>query len=309
MKLFDLHCDTATECEKSGSSMVSNVLHWDHTRATSLYDISRQITVVYIPDETTENDAWSYALRVFSFIRSQNIPIIRTTDDLRFIPHGILLAVENGKLIGNDLSKLSHPSMQEVVYITLTWNGVNRIGNGALSGEKDGLTSFGCEAVREMIRLGILPDVSHLNERGFWDVARLSEGHPLLASHSNSYAVHPHPRNISDRQFTAIRDSGGLIGINLCDAHLGKHSFGQLERHIDHFWSLGGEDTVALGMDLDGTPIPAEWGGVEVAYRLYEYFLQLNYPQELIDKLFFENSYSFFMKTLTRREKCIRIGS
>ena len=309
MKLFDLHCDTATECEKLNYSMQSNPLHWDFSRISTLSESSRQITAVYIPDETTEKDAWSYALRVFSFIRSQNIPLISTADDLRFVPHGILLAVENGKLIGNDLSKLSHPSMHDVVYITLTWNGINRIGNGALSGKKDGLTPFGCEAVREMIRLGILPDVSHLNERGFWDVAELSEGYSLLASHSNSYTIHQHPRNVTDLQFTAIRDSGGLLGVNLCDAHLGKHSFGQLERHIDHFWSLGGEETVALGMDLDGTPIPSEWGGVEVACRLYEYFLMKGYPQELIDKLFFENSYSFFMKTLTRRKKCIRIGT
>ncbi len=309
MKLFDLHCDTATECEKHGFSMQSNPLHWDYSRVSSFTECSYQITAVYISDETTEEDAWSYALRVFSFIRSQNIPIIKSADDLRFIPHGILLAVENAKLIGNDLSKLSHFSMKNVVYITLTWNGINRIGNGALSGEKKGLTRFGHEAVREMLRVGILPDVSHLNEQGFWDVAELSDGHPILASHSDSYAVHQHPRNISDRQFAAIRDSDGLVGLNLCDAHLGKHSFGQLERHVDRFWSLGGEDHVALGMDLDGTPIPTEWGGVEVACRLYEYFLQKGYPQELIDKFFFKNSYSFFTKTLTRREKCIRIGT
>ena len=289
--------------------MYANTLHWDFSRASSVARSSYQIAAVYISDDTSEKDAWSYALRVFSFIRSQNIPIIRSADDLRNIPHGILLATENGKLIGNDLARLSHPSMQDVVYITLTWNGVNRIGNGALSGVKDGLTPFGRNVVSEMLQLGIQPDVSHLNERGFWDVTELFDGYPIMASHSNSYTVHQHPRNVTDRQFFAIRDSGGLIGLNLCDLHLGKHSFGQLERHVNHFWSLGGEENVALGMDLDGTPIPREWGGVEVAYRLYEYFLQEGYPQELIDKLFFENSYSFFMKTLTRRKKCIRIGT
>ncbi len=309
MKLFDLHCDTATECEKHSLSLLSNPLHWDFSRATSLFESSYQITAVYISDETPDEDAWSYASRVLSFIQAHRMPIIRSSHDLEMYPHGILLAIENGKVIGSDLTKLEELSSMGVVYITLTWNGCNRIGNGALSGERAGLTSFGKQVVQNMIHVGILPDVSHLNERGFWDVLELADGHAILASHSDSYSVHPHPRNITDEQFMAIRGSGGLVGLNLCDTHLGAHSFEQLEAHLDHYLCLGGENTVALGMDLDGTPIPKEWGGVGIAVRLYEYFLSKGYTQTLIDKLFFENSYSFFMKTLTRREKCIKIGS
>lgn len=309
MKLFDLHCDTLTECEKHRLSMLSNPLHWDFKRACSLFTSSVQIAAIYVPDQTADKDAWDYVQRILSFLQKQSLPVIRTSNDLLLHKHGILIAIENGKGIGRDLSRLSTLALSGIVYITLTWNGSNSLGNGCLSGVHEGLTDFGKEAVSEMYRVGILPDISHLNQAGFWDVAALSNGRPLLASHSNSAAVHTHPRNLTDEQFLTIRQSGGLVGLNLCKEHLGEHSFEQIERHLSHFWELDGIKTVALGMDLDGTDIPTEWKGIEVAPRLYEYLLSKQYPEKWINDLFFENSYAFFMKTLTSREKCIRIGT
>jgi len=309
MKLFDLHCDTATECEKQGVSLVSNSLDWDFLRASKLFSSSVQATAVYIPDDMNEEDAWSYALRVFSFIDGQSVPIFKCDEDFYEKPHGIVLAVENGKAIGDDLSRIAVLASMGVKYITVTWNGSNRLGHGALSGKTEGLTVFGKAAVAEMLRYGIYPDVSHLNEAGFWDVAKLSQGLPMLASHSDSMAVHAHPRNLTDDQFRAVRDSGGLVGLNLCKEHLGCHSFEQFERHFVKYLELDGENTVALGMDLDGTPVPKTWHGVEVAVRLYDRLLSKGYAQALVDALFYENSLAFFTKSLTSREKCIRIGT
>ncbi len=309
MKLFDLHCDTLTECEKLSCSLYSNTLHWDFKRASSLFASCVQIAAIYISDHMTEEDAWEYVQRVLLFLEKQPVPVLRASNDCILRRHGVLLAVENGKLIGHELSRLSTLASLGVVYITLTWNGSNAIGNGCLSGSDAGLTDFGKNAVREMLHVGILPDVSHLNQAGFWDVFELSDGRPILASHSNSAAVHAHPRNLTDEQFSVIRQSGGLVGLNLCKDHLGEHSFEQLERHLVHFLELDGASTVALGMDLDGTDIPAEWNGVEVAVRLYDYLLSRQYPEPLIEALFFENSHAFFTKTLTSREKCIRIGT
>lgn len=309
MKLFDLHCDTATECEKRGLSLRSNSLHWDFDRACSLFTSSVQIAAIYIPDPTPEEDAWNDVQRVLSFLRREDIPTVYTANDLLTRSHGILPAIENGKAIGRDLTRLSALASRGIVYITVTWNGSNALGNGCLSGDDAGLTAFGKEAVKEMHRVGILPDVSHLNPAGFWDVAELSSGHPLLASHSDSFAVCAHPRNLTDEQFSVIQKSGGLVGLNLCREHLGVHSFEQIERHLVHFWELDGCQTTALGMDLDGTELPCDWNGVEVAVRLYEYLLGKQYPETLIRALFFENSHAFFTKTLTSREKCIRIGT
>ncbi len=309
MKLFDLHCDTLTECEKSGQSIRSNNLHWDFDRASTLFASSFQITAVYSPDGQTDEDAWKYFQRILSFMNTQSLPVVRTATDLSQFRHGVLLAVENGNVIGHDLSKIKMLASLGCVYVTLTWNGSNAIGNGCLSGKVEGLSAFGRQAVADMLRVGILPDTSHLNRAGFWDVVELSGGHPLLASHSDSDAVHAHPRNLTDEQFAAICQSGGLVGLNLCKDHLGTHSFEQIERHFAHYLDMDGESGVALGMDLDGMTLPEEWHGIEVAKRLYDYLLSRRYPQDLIDGLFFKNSYAFFTKALTRREKCIRIGS
>ncbi len=312
MQLFDLHCDTATVCEQHRYSLFDNPFHFDTKRASSYFDRCIQTAAIYIPDETPAHDAWTYFQRTFSYLKTTNKgewTVIDSPQTLTMCRYGFLLAVENGIVIGHDLKKIRELAIAGVTYITLTWNGSNLIGNGCLSTSKSGLTSFGKTAVSDMYRYGILPDVSHLNEAGFWDVVDLSDGRSFIASHSVSDAVHSHPRNLSDAQFRAVCESGGLVGLNLCFEQLGEQTFEQIERHAYHFWSLDGHQNVVLGMDLDGTVLPDEWNGIEAAARLYEYFLQRSYPQELIDALFFKNSYSFFMKSLTSKDKCIRIGA
>ncbi len=309
MKLFDLHCDTLTACLSKRQSLWQNTLHWDVNRACKLFERSFQIAAMYIEDNMNETDAWNEVLRIFSFLKSQQVPVVQHPNDMRDLQCGVLLAVENGAAIGCDLSKLRKLAEMGVVYITLTWNGSNAIGNGCLSKYTDGLTPFGKNVVREMLRLGLLPDVSHLNESGFWDVVELSDGRPILASHSVSAAVYSHPRNLSDSQFCAVIESGGLVGLNICESQLGAQTFEQFESHIYHFLGLNGERGTALGLDLDGTPLRSDWNGIAFVTDLFEYLLKKGYSEILLEKLFFENSYSFFLKSLTSREKCIRIGT
>ena len=299
MKLFDLHCDTLTACEKQALSLHHNNLHWDYTRACRLFEESFQILAIYTEDGTNEKDAWDTLLRILTFLKSENIPMVRTAHDLQTIRHGGLLAVENGNVIGSDIDKIEQLAAFGVVYMTITWNDSNLIGNGCFASSKEGLSSYGRRVIPALYRAGILPDVSHLNEAGFWDVCELSENRPFIASHSDSYTVCPHPRNLTDDQFCEIVRRGGLVGINLCGDHLGGHSFEQIERHLVRYWELGGAGTLALGMDLDGMDLPEEWGGIDIAKRLYAYLLDRQYPQNLIDQLFYENSRNFFTKSLT----------
>ena len=129
-----------------------------------------------------------------------------------------------------------------------------------------GLTALGKDLVRQCNDLRIMLDMSHLNEAGFWDVAKLSDA-PLVATHSNAQAICPHARNLSDRQLAAIKDSDGMVGINFAVAFL--RPDGQMNkdtkldvmmRHLDYLIEHLGEDRVGLGSDFDGANIPSEIG-------------------------------------------------
>ena len=314
MRLFDWHCDTATVCESRGGSLLCNPYHWDIFRANELFEQWIQATALFVDDTLSCDDAWYYVKRMLSFVHQEmdcvsGVSQIRPTIGFDESRGGIFLGVENGSLLYNDLSRLEYLAQCGVIYITLTWNGQNPLGNGCLSSDKSGLTSFGKKAVKRMYDLGVLPDVSHLNEAGFWDVVACGEGEPVIATHSLSATVHAHPRNLSDDMFKAVRDSGGIVGLHLCENHLGEQTFEQLERHWYHFLMLDGIQTVALGMDLDGTSVRDDWRGIRVAPRFYEYLLRKGYKEKWIDELFFKNSFDFFTKTLTSNKKCIRIGT
>ncbi len=141
-----------------------------------------------------------------------------------------------------------------------------------------------------MGRLGMLVDVSHLSDPGFWDVAELVPG-PFFASHSNARQVFSHTRNLTDAQFTAIIDHNGVAGLNLYAQFLGERvDLDTVVSHLEHWLELGGERSIALGGDLDGcSQLPEGFRGVEDWERLWERLLQRNYSEALLRALFFEN--------------------
>ena len=122
------------------------------------------------------------------------------------------LAIEGAEAIGCDPGRLDEAYEQGVRMVSLVWNVENPLTGSCVTGS--GLTQKGKEFFRRAQRLGMLVDVSHLSERGFWDMAELAEK-PIVASHSDSFAVCPHPRNLTDAQFQAICDLGGTAGLNL----------------------------------------------------------------------------------------------
>lgn len=154
-----------------------------------------------------------------------------------------------------------------------------------------GLTEAGKALVRECNRLGVLVDVSHLNERGFWDVAETSEA-PLVATHSNAHALCPSPRNLTDRQLDAIRDSGGVVGVNLAVQLLRPDGRADVDtpvsdvvRHIDYLVSRLGPEHVALGSDFDGAVVPREIADVAGLSRLLSALLERGYGAEALRNL------------------------
>jgi membrane dipeptidase len=154
-----------------------------------------------------------------------------------------------------------------------------------------GLTGAGRELVRACNRLGILVDLSHLNEAGFWDVAALSEA-PLVATHSNAHALCPASRNLTDAQLDAIRDSNGVAGVNFAVTFLREDGrlvpdtpIAEIVRHIDYFAERMGIDHVAFGSDFDGAEIPAELDGVAGLPKLVAALGAAGYSEESVAKI------------------------
>ncbi len=158
-----------------------------------------------------------------------------------------------------------------------------------------GLTDLGKALIGACNRLRILIDLSHLNERGFWDVAALSNA-PLIATHSNAHAISPHSRNLTDGQLAAIGESGGLVGVNFATSFLrpdGRHDkdtpVDLIIRHIEHMLEHAGEDGVGFGSDFDGAAIPAELGNAAGLQVLVRAMRKRGFGKPLIEKLCFRN--------------------
>ena len=312
MRLFDLHCDTLTECYRRGVSLGWNDRHIDLARGRR-YAPWGQVFAVFIPDTMRGYEAFRFCCRVLEFARQQEarfpqqLAWVTTAEQLREAVKrkrcAGILAVESAAAVAGDVHNIEHLASCGVRVMTLTWNGENEWGGGCAT--QSGLTAFGKSGVKELHRVGIVPDVSHLSESGFWDVASLSE-RPFIASHSVCRAVHDHPRNLNDEQVREIVRRGGLIGLNFCEAQLGEASEERIYRHLSHLLSLGAERNVAFGGDLDGCDLPVNWHGIAFYERLLSYLLSRGISERQLNGLFFQNAFDFFDNTLQFEKSAVQ---
>jgi membrane dipeptidase len=158
-----------------------------------------------------------------------------------------------------------------------------------------GLTAAGRRLVARCAELGVLVDLSHLNEAGFWDVARAGAG-PLVASHSAAHALCPTSRNLTDRQLDAIRDSGGLVGMVFACPFLRADfaddpdtPLSEIVRHVRYVADRIGVDHVALGSDFDGATIPAPLGDVAGLPRLVDALGEAGFTDNELRAIAWEN--------------------
>ena len=154
-----------------------------------------------------------------------------------------------------------------------------------------GLTEHGLRLVDRCNALGVMIDLSHLNEAGFWDVSRRSDA-PLVATHSNAHAICPHARNLTDKQLRAIAESGGMVGVNFAVAFLREDGrmlddvpLDQIMRHLDHLMDMLGEDGVGFGSDFDGATVPRDMGDAAGLTGLRRAMRAHGYDEALMTKL------------------------
>lgn len=228
----------------------------------------------------------------------------------------IFKGIEGLAAIGEDLSKIDKYYDFGCRHAMLTWNEANALGAGALSGQSYGLTAAGKEAAKLIQAKGMLLDVSHLNDAGFWDIVKLAKK-PIVASHSNSRVMCDVPRNLTDDQLRAIRDLDGVVGLNsfniFVDHDPAKQTVENLARHAEHMIDIMGIDHVGCGFDFfefiedeetmgsmaaSSTPAVKGMDDASQIPNLFKVFEKMGLSQEERDKIARLNFQAVVKKTI-----------
>ena len=332
-QVFDLHCDTIDALSMHDVSSYFDMLgtiEGDMARNSLQLAFDRmgqvgpwcQCYAVWVPDDLSAfpgNDPLAFYRHARDYFMAQmaaHADVVTQVRDARQIEDMLasgrmaaLLTVENGAPVGNDLGVVDEWADDGVKMVTLTWNGHNTIASG--HDTDTGLSPFGREVVRAMEERHIVVDVSHLNDVGFWELMKVAR-RPLAASHSNAREVCSHKRNLTDDQFRAIVDGGGIVGLNYYRGFVseryvangwtvrddGEVTLDELCAHIERFLALGGEDAIALGSDFDGSETPAWLSSCEQVGGFYQAIVG-RFGQTVADKLFFGNAHAFFVRNET----------
>jgi len=286
MKYFDLHCDTLCRCADKKAMLEKNDFCIDIERL-STFEKATQVFACFIHDDYKGESATNRFYQLYNVYKNTNFKNVTP-----------MLSIENLSCLNGNIENITKFKECGVKIASLTWNGENGIAGGVNS--DSGLTDFGKEVVKELEREDIVIDVSHLNFKSFADLCSVATK-PFIATHSNSFSVFPHKRNLTDEQFELIADIGGVVGINfyhkfLCEK---ENDFYDFLKHIERFLLLGGEESIALGSDFDGCEIHSSLKTVENMPNLYA-FLERELGKTITDKIFYKNCASFFQNTLTK---------
>ncbi len=296
MDLFDLHCDTITKCAEKGEPLFDGNLDFNLKKA-QIYSRRCQTLAAFIPDSYRGKSAVTYYKKLRNCLYNQldlNKGIatlcLNKNDVVNTVSSGkqaVIFSVESAAALGGDLDNVKKLYDDGVRIMSLTWNGENCLASGARA--SGGLTDFGKAVVCEMQKLGILVDVSHLNDRGVDELYDMGVT-PIIATHSNLRTVKNHPRNLTDNQFEKIVSTGGVVGLNFYTEFLGDNPFDYAFRHIYRMLSLGGENTVAVGSDFDGADFDNKLNSAEKVVSLAEYLLSRGLSDGTVNKIMFNNA-------------------
>lgn len=301
IRYFDAHCDTVSRCMAAGEGLYENSGHIDLHRGLAFSAYAQVFALFFNSARSSGGRCLHMAEKQHAFLLSELdknaafAAFCRTTADVQRAQEqhrvAALLGIEGGELLDCEPDNIETAAAWGARYVTLTWNHANALSGSNREQSERGLTDLGRVFARELYANGILPDVSHLSDLGFWDLVELGLG-PVIATHSNSRAICPHPRNLTDDMFRAIVETGGAAGLNLYSEFVGGEdgSSESLLRHVDHLLSLGGEDALCIGADMDGCDmLTGGLAGLQSLPALAETFLAHGFDCPLLDKLFYGN--------------------
>ena len=316
MRIIDLHCDTILNCYLNGENLhtYSGHINLDKLKKGGCL---AQCFALFIPTHDAalecfeqEKDPWELYQDLLS-VYQENIklcsdvirPAFSADDILSNRDAGYLssiLTVEDCVEIEGQIERFDQVFRDGVRMMALTWNYENCIGfpNSAddVLHTTKGLKPFGFDAVEKMNDLGIIIDVSHLSEAGFYDVAAHSKK-PFAASHSCCRALQNHPRNLTDRQLKTLADKGGIVGVNFYDQFLGDlgghTTIKSIVRHVLYIREKAGIESICLGSDFDGIESSLEfkdYSGFPAIIAALEKYLS----DDEIDQICYGNFLRFF---------------
>jgi membrane dipeptidase len=241
------------------------------------------------------------------------VKVVRTADELQScIDNGIFATIfhfEGAEAIDEDLHALDVFYQAGLRSLGIVWSRPTIFGNGvpflfpSSPDVGDGLTDAGKRLVKRCNELGIMLDLSHMNEKGFWDVAEISDA-PLVATHSNVHALCPTPRNLTDKQLDAIKASDGMVGLNFATGFLREDGqwtsdtpLETMVKHIDYLVERVGENRVGFGSDYDGADVPDDVSDVSKLPNLINALKDAGYGDALLKKITHENWVRVLRKT------------
>lgn len=272
-KIIDLHCDTTMSLyQKKANSLLENDLQIDilklhkgnylaqvfamfvFLKSGNPYKVCNEMLDIFYEELNKNNDKLGLALNANDLLENEKKGLVNA-----------ILSIEEGGVIEGEIEKLVHFYNRGIRMICLNWNFINGIGHPNFTlkekpdfstpNTNDGLTSFGFEVVKKMDELGMIIDVSHLSDKGFWDVYNTTKN-PFIASHSNARSICNHVRNLTDEMIKAISDRGGVIGLNFCTNFINQNAqittVDDIVKHALHIIKVGGVETLAIGTDFDG---------------------------------------------------------
>lgn len=317
--VFDLHCDTAYvllgQDLNSAGSLAENSGHIDLKRAGELAGYAQCFAcyTTSIPEFMNNLSPIVVFERELATIQreidknSGRIAIAYSPDEIRENQKNgmmsAILTLEGTAGIDYNPALLEDLQMIGFRIASLGWNEKNPLTGSNLTG--GGLTDQGREFVREAQRLGILVDVSHISDEGFWDIMDMTQA-PIVATHSNSRALCGHPRNLTDDMFRAICRTGGMAGYNMCDEFTGENpTLDTVCDHIFHFLEMDPDGThIALGGDLDGIDFaPAGFDGVQSWPKLADRLLERGLDEKTIRNIFWNNALGVMDRAVCNHQK------
>ena len=262
-----------------------------------------------LPDPIPREEAARIADEMYEIFRSLPVELATSADDFRPDRVTAILHLEGAEPLAPDLSDLEAWYERGLRSVGLTWSRPNAFAEGvpfrfpSTGDTGPGLTEAGKELVRRCNELGILVDLSHLNEAGFWDVAELSSA-PLVATHSNVNALCASSRNLTDAQLDAVGKSGGIVGINFAVSFLRADGANEaatplteIVRHAEYIADRIGLDHVAFGSDFDGALVPEELDGIAALPNLVDAFREAGWDEEAVEKITHRNWLRVFRET------------
>ncbi len=307
MKVIDFHCDTMLQImeSKGEAGLDKNDFQVD-VQKLKQGEVSAQFFALFFELDIIQEKGRSpfeytmEMLEVFEEEMMKNAKKIALAKGINELEKNeeagkisAFLTIEEGEAIEGSFNKLSEFYQRGVRLITLTWNHENQIGfpNIQYKNRDRGLKPFGKEVIEAMNDLGMLIDVSHLSDGGFWDVAKISK-QPFIASHSNARSVRTHPRNLSDEMLKALGNAGGVTGLNFAHYFLGTEPISKIDgmiRHMKHITNVAGTDALVLGTDFDGISSTLEIENIGEIQQLLSAMEKAGFSSREIEKISHRN--------------------